>query len=178
MNKNLKLRVVMVSARTSLQTQSFLWQLACAWRAHGLYVSPSLRDPQIIVWLCVTSVWKSINAANPASGVPRATRSKFAQQASTRKLRFPCGWRALLGPGLVGCKSRKHKSGGGLRTQVSWAASAISHTLANLTTWRPPRGRERIVIWLILPVVICLSQRLSHACLSISTCTVKLRMAH
>ena len=32
--------------------------------------------------------------------------------------------------------------------------------------------------WLILPVVICLSQRLSHACLSISTYTVKLRMAH
>jgi hypothetical protein len=32
--------------------------------------------------------------------------------------------------------------------------------------------------WLILPVVICLSQRLSHACLSISSCTVKLRMAH
>jgi hypothetical protein len=26
----------------------------------------------------------------------------------------------------------------------------------------------RIVFWLILPVVICLSQRLSHACLSIS----------
>ena len=36
----------------------------------------------------------------------------------------------------------------------------------------------QIVTWLILPVVICLSQRLSHACLSISTCTVKLRMAH
>ena len=32
--------------------------------------------------------------------------------------------------------------------------------------------------WLILPVVICLSQRLSHACLSISDYTVKLRMAH
>jgi len=31
---------------------------------------------------------------------------------------------------------------------------------------------------LILPVVICLSQRLSHACLSISNYTVKLRMAH
>ena len=26
----------------------------------------------------------------------------------------------------------------------------------------------KIVTWLILPVVICLSQRLSHACLSIS----------
>lgn len=29
-------------------------------------------------------------------------------------------------------------------------------------------GNGKIVIWLILPVVICLSQRLSHACLSIS----------
>ena len=37
---------------------------------------------------------------------------------------------------------------------------------------------RRIVTWLILPVVICLSQRLSHACLSISNYTVKLRMAH
>ena len=36
----------------------------------------------------------------------------------------------------------------------------------------------RIATWLILSVVICLSQRLSHACLSISTSTVKLGMAH
>jgi len=50
----------------------------------------------------------------------------------------------------------------------------------------PPRSRgvggrdpgHKIVTWLILPVVICLSQRLSHACLSISNYTVKLRMAH
>lgn len=46
-----------------------------------------------------------------------------------------------------------------------------------------PRGRvareaRTVVTWLILPVVICLSQRLSHACLSISNYTVKLRMAH
>ena len=33
-------------------------------------------------------------------------------------------------------------------------------------------------IWLILPVVICLSQRLSHACLSTNLYKVKLRMAH
>ena len=32
--------------------------------------------------------------------------------------------------------------------------------------------------WLILPVVICLSQRLSHACLSSSKNKVKPRMAH
>ena len=39
-------------------------------------------------------------------------------------------------------------------------------------------GITTVVTWLILPVVICLSQRLSHACLSISNYTVKLRMAH
>ena len=33
-------------------------------------------------------------------------------------------------------------------------------------TWSAPL--ERVVTWLILPVVICLSQRLSHACLSIN----------
>ena len=36
----------------------------------------------------------------------------------------------------------------------------------------------KFITWLILPVVICLSQRLSHACLSINYFTVKLRMAH
>ena len=42
------------------------------------------------------------------------------------------------------------------------------------TVGRPARGtagagaHQVLGIWLILPVVICLSQRLSHACLSIS----------
>ena len=36
----------------------------------------------------------------------------------------------------------------------------------------------RAAPWLILPVVICLSQRLSHACLSTSQIKVKPRMAH
>ena len=35
-----------------------------------------------------------------------------------------------------------------------------------------------LITWLILPVVICLSQRLSHACLCISIPTAKLQMAH
>jgi hypothetical protein len=35
-----------------------------------------------------------------------------------------------------------------------------------------------IVFWLILPVVTCLSQRLSHACLSTHSSKVKPRMAH
>jgi hypothetical protein len=35
-----------------------------------------------------------------------------------------------------------------------------------------------VITWLILPAIICLSQRLSHACLSISNYTTKLRKAH
>ena len=31
-----------------------------------------------------------------------------------------------------------------------------------------PPPKEKVVTWLILPVVICLSQRLSHACPSIN----------
>ena len=61
--------------------------------------------------------------------------------------------------------------------------------LSTLALWAYRRGRSillepcaasesMVVTWLILPVVICLSQRLSHACLSISNYTVKLRMAH
>ena len=52
--------------------------------------------------------------------------------------------------------------------------------LINLGSHRAAFGLlgVKIVTWLILPVVICLSQRLSHACLSISNYTVKLRMAH
>ena len=42
----------------------------------------------------------------------------------------------------------------------------------------PRPSRPTTETWLILPVGIRLSQRLSHACPSISTYTVKLRMAH
>ena len=38
--------------------------------------------------------------------------------------------------------------------------------------------RNTVATWLILPVVICLSQRLSHACLCLNNLNVKLRMAH
>ena len=44
---------------------------------------------------------------------------------------------------------------------------------------RPASEPTTIATWLILPVVICLSQRLSHACLSMRGLnTLKLRMAH
>jgi hypothetical protein len=54
--------------------------------------------------------------------------------------------------------------------------SASSQRCERAPNVRPSRrvGARRdppsVVTWLILPVVICLSQRLSHACLSISNC--------
>ena len=68
--------------------------------------------------------------------------------------------------------------------------SLQSHSMKESHCWVLPRSRARaltpavrcllsIAIWLILPVVICLSQRLSHACLSSHYfLTVKPRMAH
>jgi hypothetical protein len=62
---------------------------------------------------------------------------------------------------------------GALRRLLAWYNSLLSGGCLGVSaSWL------RIVTWLILPVVICLSQRLSHACLSISNYTVKLRMAH
>ena len=65
------------------------------------------------------------------------------------------------------------------RTVHLWLASTFSLlSLPQVSEYWEGNAANRIVTWLILPVVICLSQRLSHACLSISNCTVKLRMAH
>jgi len=53
-------------------------------------------------------------------------------------------------------------SGAPLQAQITCRQKAVA--LLRCGVARCPRG----VTWLILPVVICLSQRLSHACLSIS----------
>ena len=70
---------------------------------------------------------------------------------------------------------RHHKHG---RDQKAVSVGFLSKTLrpdfvSGRVSFRggnslPSFGREKIVTWLILPVVICLSQRLSHACLSIT----------
>ena len=87
------------------------------------------------------------------------------------------GWPLGAAPRLVG---RPERSGvGSPSPQLRYRdpplrglpAATLGETLGT-------RVGFRVVTWLILPVVICLSQRLSHACLSISNYTVKLRMAH
>jgi hypothetical protein len=72
----------------------------------------------------------------------------------------------------------------GLRAEKGAAAGSWGSP-RSISPGVPPQGgagsrslRRTTVIWLILPVVICLSQRLSHACPSISKYKVKLRMAH
>ncbi len=76
-------------------------------------------------------------------------------------------------------RGRRFRPDGGV--EVPALPPDLVHYSASSRRPNLARARARpvtIVTWLILPVVICLSQRLSHACLSISNYTVKLRMAH
>ena len=61
-------------------------------------------------------------------------------------------------------------------------APAKSHTTEQIKIQMFKENEHRthctFLTWLILPVVICLFQRLSHASLSISFYTAKLRIAH
>ena len=70
----------------------------------------------------------------------------------------------------------------GLATFYYFFLSSFSRSVWAVWAGRGEEGRKKAnetkAIWLILPVVICLSQRLSHACLSSHCPTVKPRMAH
>ena len=91
---------------------------------------------------------------------------------------FACRWRfgAGFGDGPAFCFVARRRQpsfarpsfASVVRSLAAAAAAASSLKARSCTT----------ATWLILPVVICLSQRLSHACLSTNLYTVKLRMAH
>src|ERR1700754_595816 len=92
-----------------------------------------------------------------------------------------CGERMSWGMerGKADCPARRRWL---LPMPLRWARlRALTSNFVNLSgavTGAGGQPRRTIVTWFILPVVICLSQRLSHACLSISNYTAKLRMAH
>ena len=93
-----------------------------------------------------------------------APRGRLARRVAPAASQLRAGPRS----GIV-CGARAKPLGRGLR-----------HVWQNMREHAQPRrrvasGKET---WLILPVVICLSQRLSHACLSLSLQSSKLRMAH
>ena len=94
-----------------------------------------------------------------------------------------CAWRMLWGTlrGKAECRRRRCRPAASNATRRRARSRATTRKLNLSSALRRAlagRPRRTIVTWLILPVVICLSQRLSHACLSISNYTAKLRMAH
>ena len=90
---------------------------------------------------------------------------------------------------LLGCNAeRADRQDCGWKLFVVWM---VFNSLGSNDPWSelPPEGATTrplfdrcdcslLVTWLMLPVVICLSQRLSHACLSTNLTKVKPRMAH
>ena len=112
-------------------------------------------------------------------------------QALSRRRRVGVWWRMVVGVGVLVVGLRAPPSNppfpplsspplplAPLGGHVRWEARGASAcACAPCATAAPPSRALLRATWLILPVVICLSQRLSHACLSISDYTVKLRMA-
>ncbi len=132
-----------------------------------------------LLYDCVWIVSVSQPCANPASTLDvRPGGSKFATKNLASKLHLSNHLR-FTSHALVGCKSWKHKSFSEHGALLPYLLLGSYISLKNLTTlYCLSHGRPlgdaaewqclRIVIWLILPVVICLSQRLSHACLSMN----------
>src|SRR3569623_916099 len=101
----------------------------------------------------------------------RATRLEHLRVGLvSRGLVGAIGWSSASSPGAPGLPRRP---GASLRpvlvAQLS-PPSAGGVGPPDVLAFAPRAGGcpDKLVIWLILPVVICLSQRLSHACLSIS----------
>lgn len=76
-------------------------------------------------------------------------------------------------PSAQAARSGSRLSFRGRKTEMGIAAGADGfwrRFFSSLASRLGPRGpTRRSATWLILPVVICLSQRLSHACVSINT---------
>jgi hypothetical protein len=96
----------------------------------------------------------------------RATRGWIASGQALRGLVGAIGWSSA---------SPSVRRGGSGRPGALGRPFLLSNSrpLGGAGTWRfglrsGLLAPYKLVIWLILPVVICLSQRLSHACLSIS----------
>ena len=105
----------------------------------------------------------------------RSTRGRLIM-AARRGWAFDVGSVCAIGGVLNVALQRSDGEG---KTRLVAAAGSSCQVVSDDGVRRHRRvNRAKVVIWLILPVVICLSQRLSHASVSTSSSTVKLRMAH
>ena len=109
--------------------------------------------------------------------------SVFCTLLSVFVLAIRCKWYAVDSGLLDLFKERLRESFYPLKRHflVTCFCGTLQQSCPITAVWVTIRCYSRggyLQTWLILPVVICLSQRLSHACLSISFYTAKLRMAH
>ena len=157
----------------------FLWHPAAACWVRQLYLSPSLRVQQIIVWLSVTSVCQSAVSKSclyrertPSGEVSLLRRLRPPNSISPSDLNF-------AGRCLADCKSWKHSP---LRERPSRGCFAERKSyLANLTTCcrLPPGGRRLEDSNLVDPASSHMLVSKTKPCMSKYKCyTVKLRMAH
>ena len=112
-----------------------------------------------------------------ATGPPVAVASD--PSGGSREVEVPRGWSPRLSPDPVGSR----REGG--RGESKWGVprgpgvpNGTSSESRGLRGFDPVASGPGVATWLILPVVICLSQRLSHACLSTGLSKAKPRMAH
>ena len=131
----------------------------------------------------VTAQYVSVASSHWSRGICVRKRSQYGNSARLAE--------APLSRGAVGRHSengsvvrpfvRRTFLGSSCESKAQMSQGASDPLFRGRCLRRPDRQvRKKLTkaIWLILPVVICLSQRLSHACLSSHCFTVKPRMAH
>ena len=132
------------------------------------------RDIDLTVLLSSTSGWRTRAARGRAASRPRAAAAARAEgKRLPNDVTNDCGSRARAPDPIGSDRTGPGRIGGG----VARLAAAVAST-DRPTDGLSERTNTSTATWLILPVVICLSQRLSHACLSTYLDTVKPRMAH
>ena len=136
----------------------------CGWLAAGYRFIKTLGGKPGSIAVPTGRDWRKVSSSWGLYVAVR--RCPTASQASLRRTSlWGTQWGQLDGPAgrpPLGAGSR----GRALRRPYL-TTNPASRPTVTLAPSAPGAG-VKIVTWLILPVVICLSQRLSHACLSIS----------
>jgi hypothetical protein len=144
--------------------------------------SPGTSTANAIQRPCARSQ-RWVGAEDRAVRLPERGRARPTRRPEIRVLPYPHARRpdrcASSAPPTGRHARRKAAPDGGDSDGVPLAGVPEATPAARPGEMQQPHGSSRrVATWLILPVVICLSQRLSHACLSTRLKTARLRMAH